>query len=279
MIEIKYICSNGKEYNLIGNRMRATGGYFHNYEWKPSSTEMELGEDVYGFTKEGVTYSITLSFRGRLEERKRLLDELTDAFEYDVVNETPGRIYYGDYYIECYIISSSDEVSGTWNNWTERAVEIYCPYPFWSDEDAKSFYPNSANKDEPYEFLDYTHGYEYDYSRPATGTQSWEIDHYRSSNFKMTIYGPCSDPRIVIDGHVYQVYDTLESGEYIQISSKEKTVTKHLRNGTTQNAFAKRRKDASVFELIPAGNIIVSWNGEFGFDITVYKERSVPRWS
>lgn len=24
MIEIKYMCSNGKEYNLVGNRMRPT---------------------------------------------------------------------------------------------------------------------------------------------------------------------------------------------------------------------------------------------------------------
>ena len=29
MIEIKYVCSNGKEYSLVGDRMRATSGYFH----------------------------------------------------------------------------------------------------------------------------------------------------------------------------------------------------------------------------------------------------------
>ena len=27
MIEIKYVCSNGEEYNLIGDKMRATSGY------------------------------------------------------------------------------------------------------------------------------------------------------------------------------------------------------------------------------------------------------------
>lgn len=29
MIEIKYVCSNGEKYNLIGDKMRATSGYFH----------------------------------------------------------------------------------------------------------------------------------------------------------------------------------------------------------------------------------------------------------
>lgn len=43
MIEIKYVCSNGEEYNLIGEKMRATSGYFHAYEWKPNTTEREMG--------------------------------------------------------------------------------------------------------------------------------------------------------------------------------------------------------------------------------------------
>lgn len=51
MIEIKYMCSNGKEYNLVGNRMRPTSGYFHEYEWKPMTTDQEIGADVYGFEK------------------------------------------------------------------------------------------------------------------------------------------------------------------------------------------------------------------------------------
>lgn len=95
MIEIKYMCSNGKEYNLVGNRMRPTSGYFHEYEWKPMTTDQEIGADVYGFEKEPKTYQITLTFRGPLEERKAKMDELTNCFEYDVVNLTPGRIWFG----------------------------------------------------------------------------------------------------------------------------------------------------------------------------------------
>ena len=47
---VRYVCSNGKEYSLIGDRMRATSGNFHKYEWKQNSTEIQFGDSVYGFT-------------------------------------------------------------------------------------------------------------------------------------------------------------------------------------------------------------------------------------
>ena len=279
MIEIKYVCSNGEEYNLIGDKMKATSGYFHEYEWKPNATEREMGATVNAFTKGPVIYDITLTVRGKEKERKQILNKLTNAFEYDVVNLTPGRIYYGEYYIDGYVKKSSNEVSNENNSRTDCKIEIYCPYPFWSMEQQASFYPDSANKGKPYTFLDYPIRYDYDYSRKNAGTQNWNIEHFRGSNFEMIIYGPCADPRILINGYPYQIYDTLEAGEYILIKSREKTITKHLRNGTVQNIFAKRAKDKSVFALIPSGALTINWSGEFGFDIKVYKERSVPEWN
>lgn len=35
MIEVRYVSSNRKEYNLIGDKMRSTSGVFHDYEWDP----------------------------------------------------------------------------------------------------------------------------------------------------------------------------------------------------------------------------------------------------
>lgn len=279
MIEIKYVCSNGNEYSLIGDKMRATSGYFHTYKWKPNTTKKENGDNVYAFEKEAENYSITLTLRGNLEERKALLDELTDAFEYDIVNVTPGKIYFGEYYIECYIKECSNEVSKIRNNWTECKVGIYCPYPFWATEQMKSFYKDADMKGEEYSFLEYPHDYEYDYSKPKSGLEHWHIEHYRSSNFEMVIYGPCVNPRISIGANIYEVFDTLENSEYVLINSKKKTVTKYLANGTAENIFYRKGTDNSIFALIPAGDLLISWSGKFGFDITVYKERSVPKWT
>lgn len=105
------------------------------------------------------------------------------------------------------------------------------------------------------------------------------IDHFQSSNFELIIYGPCTDPKITINNYPYQIFDTLSAGEYITVNSRAKTVTKNLGNGTMQNIFEKRAKDKSIFEPIPSGSLAVNWNGEFGFDFTVFKERSVPKWS
>ncbi|MCF2555746.1 phage tail family protein [Faecalicatena contorta] len=278
MIEIKYVCSNGKEYNLVGDRMRATSGYFHSYDWKPKTTDMEMGSDVYGFTKESVTYQITLTLRGSLDERKKMLNELTNCFEYDIVNVTPARVYFGKYYIECYMKTGSNKVSSIKNNWTDFDIDIYCPYPFWAEEQKQSFYVDTG-KGQSYGFLGYPYGYNYDYSKPRTGSQHWHIDHYRDNNFIMIIYGPCANPRIAIGNTVYQVYETLEASEYIVVDSRKKTILKHLSNGTTQNIFYKKATGNSIFTLIPSGDVLISWSGEFGFDITVFKERSVPEWN
>ena len=51
MIKIKYVCSNGEEYNLIGDKMKPTSGYFHSYEWNPNTTERKMGVTVNSFTK------------------------------------------------------------------------------------------------------------------------------------------------------------------------------------------------------------------------------------
>lgn len=94
----------------------------------------------------------------------------------------------------------------------------------------------------------------------------------------MTIYGPCVDPKIIVNGYPYQVNDTLEAGEYIVIRSREKKVMKYLSNGTIQSIFEKREKKNSVFKRIPSGELILNWDGTFGFDLTIYKERGAPKW-
>lgn len=278
MSSIKYVSSNGKEYDLIGAQMRATNGSFHQYGWSENATQKSKGSAVYGFDRESVTYKLTLTLRGSLYSRKERLNDLTNSFEYDVVNLTPGRFWYGEYYIDGFVKAASNEISDVFNNWTNVIADIYCPYPFWIWEQEKKFFPESRGKGEAYAYLDYDYDYPYDYSRPQSGTQNWKIDHFTASNFKMTIYGPCTNPRITINGHVYQVYETLENDEHMIIESTGKTIKKYLSNGTVQNIFAKRRKDSSVFELLPHGELLISWNAEFGFDIVAYRERSVPEW-
>lgn len=121
--------------------------------------------------------------------------------------------------------------------------------------------------------------YNYDYSYETPGIRTWNLDHYATSEFKLTIYGYCENPRILVNGYPYQIFGTVEENEFLVIDSREKTVTHYLNNGTTENWFDFRNKENSVFEPLPSGNLTLTWDGTYGFDILAYLERSEPRWT
>ena len=50
-------------------------------------------------------------------------------------------------------------------------------------------------------------------------------------------------------------------------------------DGTEENLFNSKNNESSIWEKIPAGLSIVSWNGAFGFDIILFNERGTPRWT
>ena len=94
----------------------------------------------------------------------------------------------------------------------------------------------------------------------------------------MTIYGAVDNPQVTVNDYAYQIMTSLESNEYMQIDSRNNTVLKYLANGVVQNVFDLRNKERSIFEPIPSGNLMVTWSGNFGFDITLFLERSEPVW-
>ena len=126
-------------------------------------------------------------------------------------------------------------------------------------------------------YLYYPFAYPYMYSAP-TNISYILNEHYSECGFKMVIYGPCVDPAIRINGHLYEVIATLSEGEYILVDTRDKSVKKYASDGTVEDLFNSRNKESEIFEWIPAGSLAVSWNLSFGFDITLFQERSEPRW-
>ena len=61
MIEAVYISSNGKKFNLIGDKMRITNGRVHKYSWKKVVIAGKYGDILDGFTKEACAYRLTQS--------------------------------------------------------------------------------------------------------------------------------------------------------------------------------------------------------------------------
>ena len=275
-VKLQYKASSGNVYNLKSDGIRTKEANYHKWGWGVNGTTLQFGTRVSDFSKKPAEYKTTLYFTGSYMQRKALLEALHDDFELDVKNKTPGRVIWGDYYIDCYISDSSTEPEAN-NVYTENDVIFYCPYPFWIKEETKSFFPQDAPGAQDY--LDYDFDYKYDFFYGTPGIQIWPRDFPFASEFLMTVYGPVSDPRVLINGYPYQFFDTLESTEYVVIDSRSNKITKHLANGSQVNIFDLRNKAESIFKQIPAGTLTFNWTGIFGFDLTLFEERSEPRWT
>lgn len=111
------------------------------------------------------------------------------------------------------------------------------------------------------------------------GTRMINNESYLPCHFRMTIYGPVTDPEIVIANHIYKVETTVFTDERLEIDSRNNTVIKIGRLGEETDLYNSRYKLQSVFEKIPPGQQTVTWPVGYGIDITLYDERSEPRWT
>ena len=275
-VTLKYVASSGNEYNLKTDGIRTKTANYHIWNWITNGTTLQFGKRISSFSREAAMYQTRLIFDGSYTNRKALIENLHQDFELDVRNMTPGRIIWGDYYIDCYITESSTAPDKN-KIWTDNDLTIFAPYPFWIHEVTRQFYPQDAPEDERY--LDYNFDYAYDYFYGNPGIATWNIDFPFPSEFRMNVYGPVADPRILINGYPYQFFDTLEANEYVVIDSRKNTIVKYLASGQQTNIFDLRNKEESIFEQIPGGNLTMNWSGAFGFDVTIYQERSEPRWT
>lgn len=274
-VDLRYVASSGRSYNLRSDTLKTrSGANFHDWKWDAIASQLQIGERVTAFSKKAAVYDVELMLIGTSEEKLAQLDRLHEDFELDLRNVKPGCLIWNDYHIECYATESSTKPDDS-NMIVDNTVTFYCPYPFWIKEEKRSFYPQTDASEEA--FLDFPFDFPHDYFPGEFGYKTWQTGFPFRSDFKMVIYGPATNPRIVINGHVYQIFDVLEETEHIVIDSKYATVEKTTASGQKANAFDLRNKEESVFEQLPAGTLTISWPGTFGFDLTLYEERSEPR--
>ena len=268
--------STGEEIELSSGDIRAhikTAGLY-DYEWEVSETAAKLGSIVSGFGKKAKKYDITLDFKGNKSERADAAEIFHRITETDVINQTIGRLTLNGYYIECYIIASEFENSGMPRTVRNQA-SAYAPYPFWIAENTYTFHSygvSSSNNKR------YTGKYAYRYANGMNNTYI-QNPHFTDANFSLVIYGLVTNPMVSIGGQNYLVNIALEEGERLEIDSRTETVTKVMANGERVNAFHNREKGKAFFRKIPPGRQPVTWTGKFDWDLTIYEERSGPKWN
>ena len=277
-MDIKYVSGTGAvtidftEYPYI---MR-TGGTLIDYGWSFESTDnyQKPGGRITRFTRSITTRSIPIDVRAASEAIYiAAVNYLHNIFERDVVNLTPGKLYFNDYYLTCYVTSST---KGEWEgpaDYQQNNLTITIAYPLWVKETTNSFVGSAGSGG-----LAYPYDYPYDYVN-SYATDNLTNDHFASSDCEIIIYGACADPSIIIGGNTYAVTAELSALEYLAINTRDKTIYKYSSTGAQTNLFNSRNRSSYCFNQVPAGANLVSWDGSFAFRVTLFAERSEPEWT
>lgn len=301
--------ADGKIVNLDKPPYWMQTGDFLNYSWEYTLSGKCIGELRKTIQEKGFTITI---FGKEQAEYERNVDALHEVFEKDVLKKKPGRFYFGEYYISCFIYASEKE---EWESGysMENTLKLIEANPFWRKETLYQFLPevmdSGAGEQIPVETGEIYTGeamdnqaalreFSFDFLRRSDRKVRYPqfdlpfdfiktrgrrtIDNttaFSESNFILTIYGFVDTPSILIAGHPYVVNTTIYEGERVIIDSAAGTVKKIGRLGEETNLYNSRGKEYSVFQKIPPGVQAVNWSGGFGFDILLYDERSEPKWS
>lgn len=270
-MEIKYINNSGKTVDLNKYPYKMLLSDLLDGEWSYDSSN----NIIDSFYKKIQSRTLKIdSHRTSGQSARSVQSNLVDLFEADVVQNKRGRIYVDDYYMLCNIIKDKKTLWET-NVVVSSEFSLVTDYPYWIRE-SKITYERKQASDTGY--LDYPYDYPYDYS-PNDIAVYLENTEVMPADFKLVIQGPCENPQVTIGQNKCQIMTTLSSYEYIVLNSMDRTAYKVSSTGTVTNVFESLNRNYENFDRIPQGKHIISINGTFKMEITMYMKRSEPRWT
>lgn len=272
---LNFINHIGETLEFGKNNVFVNYSELHDYRWQFTQDGDKISVLKRGIVQKAVPVIVAC---GNADEGVQTINRLMEYSEKDILVKSPGRIIVGQYYLPSYIMGSTKEDYLVKRGFLKATLEVLTDQPAWVKETKFSFNYGSGHhmsgKD-----MDFNSDFPYDYSNPFDARY---IDNpgFTGSDFRMVIYGECEDPRIGVGGNVYEM-ENVEIGthEFLTIDSKKKTIILTKADGTTENKFKFRSRDYYIFEKMPPGETLVTWNGDYKFDIVLYEERSEPKWT
>lgn len=263
MITVYYKNAKGEILDLLTYPYLTADGDWYDSEWD---------ESVAGEYQRTVQVDV---FGNGADDLRKNMERLYSIIAADAEEGAYGRLYVNDTFLQCHVQASK---KSNWQGYVLAEVELTFSAPAlaWTTELKKEFLPQSSAM--AIGGLGFPFGFPFGFADERSGTAVWDVEHVTSSDFQMIIYGPCVNPRILINGWPYEVFTTLEQREYLVIDSRNYTVLKYLSNGTVQNLFNERGLEKSVFERIPPGLLRFNWAGTFGYDLILFLERREAKW-
>jgi hypothetical protein len=282
---ITYTSSSGESFDLMTFRLpRIMEANFHTFSWEPEVSARRFGEKVEKWKKEALTMSAVILFAGSPSDRRKALNTFHSAIDGDFFRNQPGILKWQDSYIKCFIRSSSTYPSEEGNR-TLNDIQIYCPNPFWIQEQTLEIEPLGDIEVLPTDkqYTSSAYGYPHSYTRVADLPQMI-VDHYADCDFRLVAYGAASEISISIGGHVYAVDHAVQAGEQLVIDSRQdQAADRHCylvgTDGSITNCFNDRDPSSSLLQKIKAGVNQISYTRGYKIALTIFKERSEPLWT
>lgn len=127
------------------------------------------------------------------------------------------------------------------------------------------------------------YAYEYPYKYASEyGSRNIEVMSKKSVAFQMCIFGPAKNPTIRIADNLYKINVAIPNGGYLLLDARDCSATLVSANGYKDDVYSSCARGQGegcgeyAWERIPPGASSVSWDDTFGFDLTIFEERSAP---
>lgn len=274
--KFKYINHKNEVLEFGSGSLFANENDLRDFEWTVSSQNDKISGFKKGIEKKSIPLLIKCN---SADEGIKMRNKIYEITEKDILAKKPGKIVIGDYYLKCYVtgITKGDYLIS--KQYMTADMDIQTDDATWYKEQTKTYKFVNDRENIGGDFLDYPHGTPFDLQRDAAAKMLFN-DAFVPSNFKMNIYGAVDMPIIQIGDNRYSVNVSLTTSEYLTIDSVNKTIYLTRRNGEKVNCYNLRNRDNYVFEKIPPGNHNITANIDgLTFDITLYEERSEPKWT
>lgn len=210
-------------------------------------------------------------------------DELRRLADRDVSMATPGTLAIDGWTQRAYI-TAADPSSISRAHMAAKLTVVLLD-GVWRRGHTVSFEPLTATQGDG-DSLDLPYDLPCDLGAPSVRSYI-DVGEWGAAPLKLTIYGPCTNPAVRIDGNWYRVDATVPDGGYLVVDplAVPRSVTLVNADGSTVDAFPKAHRGDGlgsgeyIFQPASAGTHEVDWDKSFGFGLTWYEEEGEPPWS